>query len=66
MKLPHIRQLLPVFLFVLFGCSEHKVDTFPRWCEQLSGVDLQKKYAPFWAVSGVSFHGDAIRDGSTL
>ncbi len=63
MKARHLRQILPVSLFLLLGCSEHKVDTFPKWCEQISGVDLQQKYAPFWAAfPGVSFHGDAIRD----
>jgi hypothetical protein len=45
------------------GCSEHRVDTFPEWCEQITGVDLEEKYAPLWAVLfSVSFDGDAIRD----
>ena len=35
---------------------------FPEWCEQITGVDLEKKYVPFWAVLfSVSFDGDAIR-----
>jgi hypothetical protein len=47
----------------LTACSEHVVDTFPEWCEQITGVDLEEKYLPFWAVLfSVSFHGDAIRD----
>jgi len=34
--------------------------------EHITGVDIQKKYAPFWAVfPGVSFHGDAIRNSYT-
>ena len=56
-------------LFSLFmvasvtACSEHVVDTFPEWCEQISGVDLKEKYAPYWAVMfSVRFDGDAIRD----
>ena len=50
-------------LLILTGCSEHKVDTFSEWCEQISGVDLKKKYEPFWSVIfSVSFDGDAIRD----
>lgn len=59
-----LREVLSfAVLLVLLGCSEHKVDTFPKWCEKISGVDLQNKYAPFWAViPSVSFHGDAIRD----
>ena len=48
------------------GCSNYRVDTFPKYCEQLMGVDLQEKYAPFWSVfPGVSFHGDEIRDSFT-
>ena len=39
------------------------MDTFSKWCEQITGMDLQKKYAPNWAVLfSVSFDGDAIRD----
>lgn len=58
-----MRSVLLAIPLVLFGCSEHRVDTFPKWCEQISGVDLQQKYAPFWAVlPSVSFKGDAIRD----
>ena len=46
----------------LTACSEHVVDTFPEWCEQITGVDLEEKYLPFWAVLfSVSFDGDAIR-----
>ncbi|MBX9630525.1 MAG: hypothetical protein K2X67_08390 [Burkholderiales bacterium] len=61
-----MRRLIIALVTVLTGCSEHKVDTFPEWCEQIAGVDIQKKYAPFWAVfPGVSFHGDAIRDSYT-
>lgn len=45
------------------GCSDHRVDTFREWCEQITGVDLEAKYRPFWAVLfSVSFDGDAIRD----
>ena len=50
-------------LLLLAGCYNHSVDTFVEWCEQISGVNLQKKYQPFWAVLfSVSFDGDAIRD----
>ena len=45
------------------ACSEHRVDTAPEWCEQITGVDLEDKYAPVWVVLfSVSFDGDAIRD----
>jgi hypothetical protein len=58
-----MRPLLILSLVFIAGCAEHKVDTFAEWCEQITGVDLQKKYTPFWAVSlGVSFDGEAIRD----
>ena len=51
---------------VLLGCTEHHVDTFPEWCEQISGVDLEKKYDRFWAVIfSVSFDAEAIRDDYT-
>jgi hypothetical protein len=50
-------------LCALGACSEHVVDTFPEWCEQIAGVDLEKKYAPSWAVLfSVRVDGDAIRD----
>ena len=45
------------------GCYEHKVDTVPKWCEQISGVDFEAKYSPFWAVIfSTSFDAEAIRD----
>ena len=45
------------------ACSEHRVDTFHEWCEQITGVDLKAKHSPLWAVIfSVSFDGDAIRD----
>lgn len=54
--------LIPVLL-LLGACSEHKVDTFPEWCEQITGVDLYEQYAPFWAIfPSVSFHAEEIRD----
>ena len=58
-------KMLVVVLSVLLvvACSEHKVDTFPEWCEQISGVDLEANYLPFWAVIfSVSYDRDAIRD----
>ncbi|WP_299618256.1 hypothetical protein [Pelagibius sp.] len=55
-----------VWLFMaasVASCSEHRVDTFPEWCEQITGEDLEAKYSPIWAVVfSVSFDGDAIRD----
>src|SRR6266487_5954818 len=55
--------LLPIFLL---GCLEHRVDTFPKWCEQSAGVDLRKQHAPFWTIIfSVSFDGEAIRDDFT-
>ena len=58
-----MRLLLTLALALTAGCAEHKVDTFAEWCEQIAGVNIQKKYTPFWAVTfGVSFDGNAIRD----
>lgn len=57
------KALLVAFATLLLGCSDHAVNTFPEWCEQIIGVDLEQKYRPFWAVIfSVSFDGDAIRD----
>lgn len=58
-----IRTALVLLVLFLSGCSEHRVDSFTKWCEHLAGVDLHKKYAPSWSVfPSVSYHGDAIRD----
>jgi hypothetical protein len=55
-----------IWVWVLTGCYNHKVDNFPKWCEQISGVDLEQKYRPVWAVLfSVSFDGEAIRDDFT-
>ena len=56
--------LCGVFILVLVaGCSTHEVDTFPEWCERITGVDLYKKYAPWWSIiPAVKFNGEAIRD----
>jgi hypothetical protein len=62
-----MKKLIPFLLILLLiGCSEHRVDTFHEWCEQIRGVDLEKKYAPFWAMFFfVSFDREAIRDEFT-
>src|SRR5690606_26982318 len=63
MLAPLIRTALVLLVLILSGCSEHRVDSFTKWCEHLAGVDLHKKYAPSWSVfPSVSYHGDAIRD----
>lgn len=57
---------LLIIAFSIFGCAEHKVDTVEEWCEQISGVNLEAKYRPFWAVIfSVSFDADSIRDEYT-
>jgi hypothetical protein len=59
-----IATVLVALTLTFAGCSEHVVDTFPEWCEQITGVDLEKKYA--WSpLFVVSFDGDAIRDDYT-
>ena len=58
------KTILVALGLLLTACSEHRVDTFPEWCEQISGVDLEEKYLPFWAVIfSVSFDHDAM-DGA--
>lgn len=59
-------SVLIIALASLAGCSTHEVDTFPEWCEQIGGIDLEEKYAPSWSVIfGVSFDAEAIRDNYT-
>ena len=62
-----IRKLFSTVLFLLAtGCAEHQIDTFQEWCEQITGVDLQEKHTPFWAITvAISYNGDAIRDDYT-
>ncbi|MFH1952950.1 MAG: hypothetical protein ABIL06_15180, partial [Pseudomonadota bacterium] len=31
-----------IIAFFIFGCAEHKVDTFQEWCEQISGENLDE------------------------
>ena len=58
-----IKLFVILLIILVAGCSDHKVDTFPEWCEQIKGIDLERKYRPFWAIIfSVSFNGDAIRD----
>jgi len=53
-----LRTVSLVSLLALAACAEHRVDTFSEWCEQITGVDLEEKYSPFWAVIfSVSFDG---------
>lgn len=48
---------------LLAGCYDFKIDTVPKWCDQIGGVNLEEKYRPFWAVFfAVSTDADAIRD----
>lgn len=52
---------------LLAGCSTHVVDTFPEWCEQIQGVDITKKHAPWWAIfPAVKFDAEAIRNDFTF
>ncbi len=58
-----LRTVSLVSLLALAACAEHRVDTFSEWCEQITGVDLEEKYSPFWAVIfSVSFDGNGVRD----
>ncbi len=36
-----------LLVLLLSGCTEHKVDTTVKWCEQISAVNLEKKYRRF-------------------
>jgi hypothetical protein len=51
---------------ILAACPVHEVTTAEAWCQQISGVDLVEKNAPFWAVfPGIAFNREAIRDDFT-
>lgn len=64
MHLNSLKIVSYIFLLLLFfGCSEHKVDTFEKWCESISGENLKAKYAPFWAIKlSVSVDEERIRN----
>ncbi len=48
---------------LMMGCQQIEIDTLEKWCDNVSGVDLESKYGHFWAViTGVSFNDEAVRD----
>lgn len=60
---PDVATALALAAVLTTGCANHRVDTWPKWCEQITGVNLEEKYRPAWAVIfSVSFDADAIRD----
>ncbi len=61
-----ISYLLVLMLTILaiHGCSHHEIDTWEKWCEKMSGVDLEKKYNK-WGFFAVSYNANAIRNDFT-
>ena len=58
-----VLKIVGIFLLLVVGCSELKVDTFQKWCELISGEDLKGKYAKFWVLkSSVSIDKERVRD----
>jgi hypothetical protein len=54
--------LLAMTMTLLVGCYQLKIDTVPKWCDQLAGTNLEGKYRPFWAVFvATSIDAEAIR-----
>lgn len=50
----------------IFGCSHYEVTTLEDWCDQIEGVDLIEKHAPFWSLlPSISFSDDAVRHSYT-
>jgi hypothetical protein len=43
------------------ACTTHEVNTWERWCEQIRGVDLERKYRGWGIIFGVSYDAEAIR-----
>jgi hypothetical protein len=62
-----MKKILLTLSIILFsGCTEHRVDTFKEWCEQINGVKLQDAHSKSWTVIfSVSYKGDEIRDDFT-
>jgi len=57
-----MKVLAFVLAIFLVGCSENKIDTFPEYCEQITG----NYKAPFWAfITSTSQDDNAIRDSYT-
>ena len=62
-----IANRIPLSIIVILalmtgGCSKHVVNDLPKWCDYLTGLDLEEKYKPFWALSfSVQFDEDAVR-----
>ena len=53
--------LLAPAIATLTGCTFHDIDTFPKWCEQIKGVDLQQKYSQ-GVLFSVSVNEEAVRE----
>jgi hypothetical protein len=69
MSLPNqLIKRIPIILLLLAsisltGCYDHRVNTFPKWCAQITGENLAEKLMPFWAVTySVSFDYESIMD----
>ena len=60
----HSLRWVVVFLFSIacVGCTHHEVNSWERWCEQITGVDLETRYNRRGGFFAVSFDADAIRD----
>lgn len=61
----YICSALFVSVLIFHGCSHHEVDTWEEWCEQISGVDLEKKYNKWGVFFSVRHNADAIRKDFT-
>ena len=44
------------------GCTHHEVNSWERWCEQITGVDLEARYNWSGGLFILNFDADAIRD----
>lgn len=56
-----------LLVIMVFGaCYTLRVDTLEEWCDQISDVDLEAKYAPYWApLFGVQFFQDSVAEDFT-
>lgn len=54
--------LLVAMCLPIAACKTHEVNTWERWCEQVTQVDLKNKYRGWAVVFGVSYNAEAIRE----
>ena len=55
-------SLIVTLCVSIAACTTHEVNTWERWCEQITGVDLERKYRGWGLIFGVRYDVEAIRE----